>query len=56
VLYLPAAWRHGWNIVRDGFSPNFVMPFQLFSSLWAMERAAAISSISSSPDWIIPWA
>ena len=34
LLYLPAILKFGANIVRDGFSPNFVLPFQLFSSLW----------------------
>jgi hypothetical protein len=34
LLYLPAILHNGTNIARDGFNPNFVFPFQLFSSLW----------------------
>ncbi len=33
-LYLPTVLRYGANIARDGFSANFVLPFQLFSALW----------------------
>ena len=34
LLYLPTILRYGANIARDGFNANFVLPFQLFSSLW----------------------
>ncbi len=34
LLYLPTILRYGATIARDGFSANFVHPFQLFSSLW----------------------
>ncbi|MEW5717508.1 MAG: hypothetical protein AB1817_02660 [Chloroflexota bacterium] len=34
LLYLPTVLRYGANIARDGFSANFVLPFQLFSALW----------------------
>ena len=34
LLYVPTVARYGAAIVRDGFSPNYVYPFQLFSSLW----------------------
>ncbi len=34
LLYLPTLLRYGANISRDGFNPNFVHPFQLFSALW----------------------
>lgn len=34
ILDLPTILRYGANILRDGFNPSFVLPFQLFSSLW----------------------
>jgi hypothetical protein len=34
LLYLPTILRYGANSARDGFSANFILPFQLFSSLW----------------------
>ncbi len=34
LLYIPTVARYGATIVRDGFSANYVYPFQLFSSLW----------------------
>ncbi|MBI5649198.1 MAG: hypothetical protein HZC40_01935 [Chloroflexi bacterium] len=34
LLTLPAILRNNARILRDGFEPNFVLPFQLFSSLW----------------------
>ena len=34
LLYLPTILRYGANVARDGFNANFVLPFQLFSSLW----------------------
>lgn len=34
LLYTPAILRNGAHIARDGFNANFVLPFQLFSSLW----------------------
>ncbi|MGE5262427.1 MAG: hypothetical protein ACM3S0_03530 [Acidobacteriota bacterium] len=34
ILDLPAILRYGANILRDGFNSSFVLPFQLFSSLW----------------------
>ncbi len=37
LLALPAILRYGANILRDGFSANFVLPFQLFSSLWGFD-------------------
>jgi hypothetical protein len=35
LLDLPTVLRYGANIARDGFSANFVLPFQLFSALWS---------------------
>lgn len=34
LLSVPAVLRHGARITPDGFSPNFIQPYQLFSSLW----------------------
>ncbi|MBI4789563.1 MAG: hypothetical protein HY782_21240 [Chloroflexi bacterium] len=34
LLYTPSVLRYGFQAARDGFAPNFVLPFQLFSSLW----------------------
>jgi hypothetical protein len=34
LLNAPAILRHGLSITRNGFAANFVLPFQLFSSLW----------------------
>lgn len=34
LLYLPTILRYGANSARDGFSANFVLPFQLFAALW----------------------
>ena len=34
LLYLPTILRYDATIGRDGFNPNFVLPFQLFSALW----------------------
>jgi hypothetical protein len=34
ILDVPTILQHGASILRDGFNPNFVLPFQLFSSLW----------------------
>ncbi len=34
LLYLPTILRYGASLVRDGFSANYVLPFQLFSPLW----------------------
>jgi len=34
LLYLPTILRYGATSARDGFSANFVLPFQLFSALW----------------------
>jgi hypothetical protein len=34
LLALPSILSHGASIDRNGFVPNFVLPFQLFSSQW----------------------
>ncbi|MBM3130713.1 MAG: hypothetical protein FJ009_19050 [Chloroflexi bacterium] len=34
ILYLPTILRHGAQITRDGFSANFILPFQLFAASW----------------------
>ncbi|MDE3088491.1 MAG: hypothetical protein KGJ80_03785 [Chloroflexota bacterium] len=34
LLFAPTMLRHGATIARDGFNANYVLPFQLFSSLW----------------------
>lgn len=34
LFMLPVLSQHAFSIASDGFTPNFVMPFQLFSALW----------------------
>ncbi len=34
LLYLPTILRYGATIAREGFNAIYVLPFQLFSSLW----------------------
>lgn len=34
LLSVPVIMRYGARIAADGFSPNFILPYQLFSSLW----------------------
>lgn len=34
LFYLPTVLRYGAPLAREGFQPNFVLPFQLFSPLW----------------------
>ncbi len=34
LLSLPSILAHGAFLARDGFQPSYVLPFQLFSSLW----------------------
>jgi hypothetical protein len=34
LLHSPTIFRYGASVARDGFNPNYVMPFQLFASLW----------------------
>ncbi len=34
LVALPSILSHGTSIDRNGFVPNFVLPFQLFSSQW----------------------
>jgi hypothetical protein len=34
LLTLPAIFRNGARVLRDGFEPNFVLPFQLFAAQW----------------------
>lgn len=34
LLYVPTMLHYGANSARDGFAANYVLPFQLFSSLW----------------------
>lgn len=34
LLYAPAILRYGAPIARDGFQPNYVLPFQLFAAQW----------------------
>ncbi len=34
LLYIPTIARYGATILQDGFSPNYVYPFQLFSAMW----------------------
>lgn len=37
LLYLPTIFRYGATISPNGFNANFVLPFQLFSSLWGYD-------------------
>ncbi|MBI5031858.1 MAG: hypothetical protein HZB51_15115 [Chloroflexi bacterium] len=37
LLYLPTIFRYGAIILPNGFNANFVLPFQLFSSLWGYD-------------------
>ncbi|MCX7838818.1 MAG: hypothetical protein N2559_05110, partial [Anaerolineae bacterium] len=34
LLYTPTILRYGAHIAREGFEPNYVLPFQLFAALW----------------------
>ncbi len=34
LLSIPTLLRYGFALSRDGFSPTYVLPFQLFSALW----------------------
>lgn len=34
LLHLPTIVRYGAHVARDGFQPNYVLPFQLFAALW----------------------
>lgn len=34
LLSAPVVIKYGARIAADGFSPNFILPYQLFSSLW----------------------
>lgn len=34
LLSAPVVIKYGARVAADGFSPNFVLPYQLFSSLW----------------------
>ncbi len=34
LLSAPVVIKYGARIAADGFSPNFILPYQIFSSLW----------------------
>lgn len=34
LLYAPTILRYSAHIARDGFEPNYVLPFQLFAAQW----------------------
>lgn len=46
LLSAPVVLRYGARIATDGFSPNFILPYQLFSSLWGFGPSPTTSETS----------